>query len=91
MSENQSHRKYSSHIDTRRYYVRDLVRNSVIKLKKVAGPRNVADANTKSLPCPAFKQHWEYMWGTRVPFQAFFSCARVTGPEITLRQIAPAA
>eukprot|EP00961_Rhodomonas_salina_P073068 981457-Rhodomonas_salina.3 len=75
MSENPLHRKYSRHIDTRMYYVRDLMRDGVVKLSnlKVAGPRNVADANTKSLPGPAFQQHLEYMWGTRVPFQAFFS------------------
>eukprot|EP00961_Rhodomonas_salina_P166653 2245918-Rhodomonas_salina.1 len=72
-------------------YATSTVRDRVIKLKKVAGQRNVADANTKSLPGPAFKQHREYMWGTRVLFQAVFSCARVTGPEITLQQIAPAA
>eukprot|EP00961_Rhodomonas_salina_P222549 3009630-Rhodomonas_salina.1 len=60
MSENPSHCKYSRHIDTRRYYVRDLVRDGVVKLHKVAGPRNVADANTKSLPGPVFQQHQYY-------------------------------
>jgi hypothetical protein len=36
----------------------------------------VADALTKSLPRPAFAQHREYMWGTRVPFSAFYSHSR---------------
>eukprot|EP00961_Rhodomonas_salina_P092469 1244075-Rhodomonas_salina.1 len=91
MSENPSHRKYSRHIDTRWYYVRDLVCDGVVKLLKVAGPRNVADANTKSLPGPAFQQHREYMWGTRVPFRAFFSRIVPTGPTLSLRRIAPVA
>jgi len=71
MSENPKHRKYSRHIDTRRFYCRDQVRDGILKLIKCAGPQNVADANTKSLPGPAFIKHREHMWGTRVPFQAF--------------------
>eukprot|EP00961_Rhodomonas_salina_P043742 587710-Rhodomonas_salina.1 len=91
MSENPSHCKYSRHIDTHLYYVRDLVLDGVVKLCKVAGPRNVADANTKSLPGPAFQQHQEYMWGTWVPFQAFFSRIVQASQTLSLRQIAPAA
>ena len=40
---------------------------------KCVGPRNVADALTKSLPRPAFAAHRDIMWGTRTPFSAFYS------------------
>jgi len=87
MSENPKHRKYSRHIDTRRYYCRDQVRDGILKLKKCAGTMNVADANTKSLPSPAFNKHREYMWGTRLPFQAFESGVIPTGREMALEEI----
>jgi hypothetical protein len=34
--------------------------------------QNVADALTKSLPRPALSKHRQYMWGTRIPFSAFY-------------------
>jgi hypothetical protein len=41
-------------------------------LLKCAGPQNVAEALTKSLPLPALAKHRQYMWGTRIPFSAFY-------------------
>ena len=55
------------------HYLRDLVRDGHVKLVKCAGTQNVSDALTKSLARPAFEKHREHMWGTRVPFSAFFS------------------
>ncbi len=45
---------------------------------KYAGPQNVSDALTKSLPRPAFEKHREFMVGTRVPFSAFYAKATKT-------------
>ena len=64
--------------DTRRVA---MVRDKVLKLAKVPGTENVADALTKSLPAPTLHKHWEYLLGTRTPFQACFA----------MLQIAPAA
>ena len=61
-----------SYLDTRVHYLRELVRDGHVKLLKCAGPQNVADAFTKSLPRPALVKHRQYMWGTRVPFSAFY-------------------
>ena len=77
------------HIDTRRYYCRDQVRDGILKLRKCAGPLNVADANTKSLPSPAFTQHREHMWGSRVPFAAFDYQNMPTSTEMTEEMIIP--
>ena len=76
MSENPANRERTRHVDTRVHYLRDLVRDGHVKLLKCAGPQNVADALTKSLPCPALAKHRQYMWGTRVPFSAFFLSMR---------------
>ena len=66
MSENPVRRKYSRHIDIRRYFVRDLVQN-VLKLVPLRTSLMVADALTKSLPAPAHAKHRNVMIG-RVPF-----------------------
>ena len=76
MSQNPSNRDRSRHVDTRVHYLRDLVRDGHVKLVKCAGPKNVADAMTKSLPKPAYTSHREFMWGTRVPFSAFFAYSK---------------
>ena len=73
MSENPNNRDRSRHVDVKVHYLRDLVRDGHVKLVKCAGTQNVSDALTKSLARPAFEKHREYMWGTRVPFSAFFS------------------
>ena len=74
MSENPANRDRTRHVDTRVHYLRDLVRDGHVKLLKCAGPQNVADAFTKSLPRPALVKHSvrQYMWGTQVPFSAFY-------------------
>ena len=72
MSENPANRNRTRHVDTRVHYLRELVRDGHVKLLKCAGPQNVADAFTKSLPRPALVKHRQYMWGTRVPFSAFY-------------------
>ena len=48
MSENPVRRKFSRHIDIRRYFVRDMVAASVIKLVPLRTHLMVADALTKS-------------------------------------------
>ena len=77
MSENPAHPDRSRHINTRRWFLRDMVRDGVLKLAKCAGTQNVADAFTKSLPGPAYVKHRQYMWGSRIPFEAFH--CRVAG------------
>ena len=73
MSENPTHADRARHIDTRIYFLRDMVRDGIVKLKKVPGQNNVSDALTKSLPAPAFEKHREYLWGSGVPFSAFWA------------------
>ena len=77
MSENPSNPERSQHIDTRRWFLREMVRDGLLKLLKVKGTENVADAFTKSLPAPSFVKHREYIWGSKKPFQAFHS--RIVG------------
>eukprot|EP00961_Rhodomonas_salina_P026134 353082-Rhodomonas_salina.1 len=72
MSENPVNAERSSHIDTRFYFLRDMVRDKMLKLRKCTGTQNVADALTKSLPAPSFTKHSEYLFGSRVPFEAFY-------------------
>jgi hypothetical protein len=73
MSENPTNRDRSRHVDVKVHFLRDLVRDGHVKLLKCAGPQNVSDALTKSLPRPAFEKHREFMVGTRVPFSAFYA------------------
>ena len=67
MSENPVRRKFSRHIDIRRYFVRELVK-AVIPLRT---HKMVADALTKSLPAPAFIGHRRVMMG-QTPFALNF-------------------
>ena len=67
MSENPVRRKYSRHIDIRRYFVRDLVAQNVLKLIPLRTSLMVADALTKSLPPPAHAKHRDTLI-CRVPF-----------------------
>ena len=57
MSENPVRRKFSRHIDIRRYFVRELVKAGFVKLIPLRTHKMVADALTKSLPAPAFIGH----------------------------------
>jgi len=54
MSENLVRRKFSRHIDIRRYFVYELVKAGFVKLTALRTRKIVADALTKSLPSPAF-------------------------------------
>ena len=60
-------RKFSRHIDIRRYFVRDMVAAGVLKLVPLRTHPMVADALTKSLPSPAHIKHRDIMLG-HVPF-----------------------
>ena len=85
MSKNPANRECTRHVDTRVHYLlcdlRELVRDGHVKLLKCAGPQNVADALTKSLPRPALAKHRQYMWGTRIPFSAFYLSEDWTAPD----------
>ena len=63
MSENPVRRKFSRHIDIRKYYVRELVLNGFLKLVPLRTHKMVADALTKSLPSSAFVGHRQIMTG----------------------------
>jgi hypothetical protein len=66
-SGNPVRRKFSRHIDIRRYFVRDMVAAGVLKLVPLRTHLMVADALTKSLPSPAHIKHRGIMLG-HVPF-----------------------
>jgi hypothetical protein len=69
MSENPVRRKYTLHFEIRRYFVRDMVPQQVLKLVPLRTNLMVADALTKSLPAPAHAKHRDVMIG-RVPLGA---------------------
>jgi len=71
MSENPVRRKFSRHIDIRRYFVRELVKAGYVKLIPLRTHKMVADALTKSLPSPAFIGHRRVMMG-QTPFALKF-------------------
>eukprot|EP00961_Rhodomonas_salina_P238271 3220540-Rhodomonas_salina.1 len=66
IANNPVNRKFTRHIDVRRYFVLDLVRDDVMVLVKCTGTNNVADALTKSLPGPSFTTHSPFLTGTRL-------------------------
>jgi hypothetical protein len=47
MSESPTNRERSRHVDVRVHFLRDMVRDTSVKLIKCAGTQNVADAFTK--------------------------------------------
>eukprot|EP00961_Rhodomonas_salina_P178296 2404792-Rhodomonas_salina.1 len=51
------------HIDTRVYHLRELCKEGVMVLEKVASAGQVADSLTKSMPKPAFEKHRASMMG----------------------------
>jgi len=63
MSENPVRRKFSRHIEIRRYFVREVVKAGFVKLIPLRTHKMVADALTKSLPSPAFIGHRRVMMG----------------------------
>jgi len=56
MSENTVHRERSRHIDLRKYYVRELVKDNFIKLIPCRTKEMIEDALTKRLSYPSFKR-----------------------------------
>ena len=71
MSENPVRRKFSRHIDIRRYFVRELVKAGFVKLIPLRTHKMVADALNKSLPSPTFIGHRRVMMG-QTPFALKF-------------------
>jgi len=63
MSENLVRRNFSRHIDIRKYYVRELVLNGLIKLVPLCTHKMVANAFTTSLLSPAFVRDRQIMTG----------------------------
>jgi len=53
VGENPVRRKFSRHIDIRRYFVRELVKAGIVKFTPLCTHKMVADALTKSLPSSA--------------------------------------
>eukprot|EP00961_Rhodomonas_salina_P094400 1270257-Rhodomonas_salina.1 len=88
MANNQVNRKFTRHIDVRRYFVRDLVRDHVLTLVKCAGTHNVADALTKSLPGPSWLLHRPFLTGTRQEYQAFLCTLGFTIPGVMVASAA---
>ena len=70
MSENPVNAELSRHINTQRFFIRDLVRDGLMKLIKCAGTHNVADALTKSLPGTSHEKHGLYLCGSLPPFNS---------------------
>ena len=70
MSENPVNAERSRHIDTLCYFIRDLVRDGLMKLVKCAGTHNPADALTKSMPSPSYEKHMPHMQGTIIPYDS---------------------
>eukprot|EP00961_Rhodomonas_salina_P029803 401541-Rhodomonas_salina.1 len=81
IANNPVNRKFTRHIDVRRYFVRDLVLDAVLTLVKCAGTLNVAEALTKSLPSPSFLLHWPFLQGKRQEYKAHFCSLGFRMPE----------
>ena len=62
-------------------FVRDLVKDAVLKLVKCAGTHNVADALTKSLSGPTFKKHRPWLIGTSAEYKAFSATMGIMLPN----------
>jgi len=71
MSENPVRRKFSHHINIRRYFVRELVKAGLVKPIPLRTHKMVAHALTKSLPAPAFIGHRRVTMG-QTPFALKF-------------------
>ena len=63
MSENLVRRKFSRHIDIRKYYVREPLLNGFLILVPLRTHKMLADALTKSLQSLAFVGHRQIMTG----------------------------
>eukprot|EP00961_Rhodomonas_salina_P168240 2268053-Rhodomonas_salina.1 len=72
MSENPVNAERSSHIDTHLWFLHDMVWDGLLRLRKCTGTQNVADALTKSLQVQSFAKHSEYLFCSRIQFEAFY-------------------
>ena len=81
MSENPANRERTRHVDTRVHYLRELGRDGHVKLLKCAGPQNVTDALTKSLPRPVLAKHRNTCGAHAFLSQPFISLSRLDGPR----------
>jgi len=77
---NPVRREFSRHIDIRRYFVRKLVKDNIVKLIPLRTHKIVADDLTKSLLSPAFISHRKVMLG-QVPFSLKFVGTRHTSVQ----------
>jgi len=73
MSEIPVRRKFSRHIDIRKYYVCELVLAGFLKLVPLRTHKMVANALTKSLPSPTIIGHRQIMTGN-ASFAACLLC-----------------
>eukprot|EP00961_Rhodomonas_salina_P020375 273693-Rhodomonas_salina.1 len=73
MSNNLVNPAGSRHIYTLLYFLHDMVREGMLKLAKVDGTKNPADALTKRVPAPTLEKHCKYLLGTLTPFQAYMA------------------
>ncbi len=48
------------------------MKGGVIKLVKCTGTQNVADTLTNSVPFPTLEKHYSCLWGSGMPFSAFW-------------------
>ena len=74
MAENPVNRKASRHMDTRKHFIGQLVTDQIVKLLPCKTDKMVADALTKSLQGPTFRQHRARMMGNNdSPYSAYLS------------------
>ena len=61
MAKNQQFHNRSKHIAIQWHWVRDLVKQELIKIETCRDPQQTADVLTKALPCPKHCQHTSKM------------------------------
>jgi len=71
MSEIRVRRKFSRHINIRRYFIRELFKAEIVKLIPLRTHKIVANVLPQSLPSPALIAHRKVMLG-QVPFSLIF-------------------
>jgi hypothetical protein len=64
MSENPVNPEKSRHVDTRYNFLRDMDKSKQLKLRKVPGTENIADALTKALDGPTLHKHMHMVMGS---------------------------
>ena len=61
MAKNQQFHNRGKHIAIQWHWVRDLVKQELIKIETCRDPQQTADVLTKALPCPKHCQHTSKM------------------------------